>query len=230
MTDATSSGTTPRVSTSGAWFAVLVATWAAATVAWHVAWLSAVNLAPVFVGRVYDRADERSGPAGLPEPYARFFDLAGEALRTLGPYARIVDASAAMLGVALFCAAFALLRGAEVGRRATRTLLALKALHTTASAAWLVVLFVATLEAWRGRFVAVVEEIARDAPRDVWGASPGARAAEWIGAAPTVFAVVAATSLAITAVLFRAGGRPSVRAWCSVRGRRGTVDSSSGPR
>jgi hypothetical protein len=230
MNEANSSGASSRVSTAGAWTGVLVATWAALTVAWHVACLAAANVAPVLVAGYADRADEQAGPAGLPEPYARFFDLAFELARTLMPHARIADTSAALLGFALFCAGFALVRGSETGRRATRTLLAAKALHSVGSATWLVVLFVTKLDAWRDRFGAVVDEIARDAPRDVVRTSLSARATEWTNAAPVFVAGAIATSLTITAVLYWRAGRPSTRGWCAARSGLRPVDSPPAPR
>jgi hypothetical protein len=225
MTDATSSGTTGRVSTSGAWLACCVAAWAAATVAWHVAALAAVSAAPVFISGLSDQMDRQAGPAGVPREDARMIDLAFELASTLTPHARIADAGAVLLGLALFGGAFALLRGSEAGRRAARAMLAVKALLSLGSAAWLVVLFVTRLDAWRDRFAAAVAEFVRETPRGVSGASAGTRVSDWMDAAPIVFVGVVATSLTVTAVLFWLAGRPSTRAWCAARSGMRTVDS-----
>jgi len=173
MTDATNSGTTGRVSTAGAWLACFVAAWAAATVAWHVAALAAVGAAPTFISGLSDRMDRQAGPAGVPREDARMVDLASEFVNSVTPHARIADSGAALLGFALFCGAFAFLRGAEAGRRAARVMLAVKALLSIGSAAWLVVLYVTRLDDWRVRFAAAVSDFARETPR---GVSAGARA------------------------------------------------------
>jgi len=228
MTHATAAGPSPRVPTTGAWIGLLVATWAALTVAWHVAWLAAVSAAPTIVDRIADRADQEGGPAGAPAHVARLVDLGFELARRLAPYARIADGSAVVLGLALFFAAFALVRGSETGRRGVRALLALKAAHSLAAAAWLVVLATTSLGAWRDRFAAVVVEFARDAAGGP-SASHAADVSKALDAVPYVFAGVVATGVGVTAGLFLLAGRRSVRDWCAARSGR-PIETRAAPR
>lgn len=216
------------VPTSGAWTGVLVAAWAASTTTWHVAWFAAVHAAPAVVGRLAAQAED--GPAGEPASVARIVELVFESARTLQPHARIADAGAVVLGFALFCAAFALVRGSESGRRAVRALLALKALASLGSAAWLVVLFVATLHDWSGRFAAAVAELALDAPHGPRAESFNAQVSAWIDAAPVAFAGVVVAGTTVTLALRWLVGRPSARAWCAARSGARTVDSSASSR
>jgi hypothetical protein len=209
--------------TSGAWTGVLVAAWAASTTTWHVAWFAAVHAAPAIFGRLAAQAEE--GPAGEPAAVARIVELVFELSRTLQPHARIADAGAVVLGFALFCAAYALVRGSESGRRAARALLALKALASLGSAAWLVVLFVTTLRDWSGRFAAVVAELALDAPHGPRAASVNAQVSAWIDAAPVAFFGVVVAGTTVTLALAWLVGRPSARAWCAARSGDRTVDS-----
>jgi hypothetical protein len=216
MTNPTAAGPSPRVPTTGAWIGAFVATWAALTVVWHVAWLVAVSVTPSICSKIADRADQEGGPAGPPAHFVRLCDLGFELARRLETHTTFAVGSAVVLGLALFVAGFALMRGSEAGRRGARVLLALKAAHSLAAAAWLVVLATTQLGDWRGRFASVVADFAREASVGSEAAAVADVSAAF-DAAPFVFGGLVVTGVAVAAGLFLLCGRPSAREWCVAR-------------
>jgi len=206
-----------RISTAGAWLGAFVATWAAATTTWHVAWLVATSFAPAFVNRAADAAYDQS--AAVDPSFARLLDLTLVAARRLAAYSRVADASAVLIGFALFAAAFALVRGSDVGRRAARFLLALKLAHSLASAVWLAALWTADPDGLGRRMDALLAEAARQAPTGTRAGDVVERFAAWTHGAPAFFAAAVVAGVGASAVSFWLAGRPFAREWCDARGR-----------
>ena len=206
----------PRsASTGGAWLGVGVAVRAAFVVFTSVIILGTVALIPVLVDWVARTVEQQAGSTDVPPPFAKLLDLWLEMASILHPYAIAVGLCGACLGVVLFGAAFGLVRGSDLARRAARVLLVADAILTAGATAWIVHLSFTRLEEWTVRYLATFKEFTQAMPNGRVALTFDIEGAAWMNAA--FYVLLAVIALAITGTLYWLAGKPFARDWCAAR-------------
>lgn len=179
-----------------------------------------VNFVPLLavagVPLAVDVIDRSARAQEVPPEFVRVTDLWLEATTILGRYAHMAGGSGVLLGVVLFVAAGLFVRGSEWGRRATRVLLVVHAVHWIAATAWAVSIVMGPWADWSARHAKALSDLQEAWPGTQERFPVAMMGSEWPSAVSCV--VVGLFGLGVDALLYWAAGTRTARDWCAARG------------
>jgi hypothetical protein len=203
--------------TGGAWLGLGIAARGAVGVLFSAAPMITVAFLSGITSFVDEEMRRRGGGAVVPEA-TRLLDILSELGEAMRPMARFAGVTGVAIGIGLFVAGAALMRGSDTGRRAARVLLVFEAVQSVAAAVWSSILWCTRLADWYDRYQKAIADLAAN--------QSGGRAAPMVQFHfPPMMNIASQAigtfmSLAILGVLFWLAGRPFAREWCALRSGR----------